>query len=102
MRVSSCATRGPPWVGGTTPCIRTSSLPNIADVVQQWEHHVYWWDRNTSWSGHRGAQGIKAMLQAKGSGGWELVAVTETPRTGYSFFFKRPVEVAVPVEMEEE
>jgi hypothetical protein len=42
------------------------------------------------------------MLQAKGSGGWELVAVTESPHTGYSFFFKRPVEVLVSVETEEE
>lgn len=77
------------------------SLPNIVGVVQQWEHHVYWWDRNTSWNGHRGPQGIKAMLQAKGSWGWELVAVTESPQTGYSFFFKRPIEASSTLQIDD-
>jgi hypothetical protein len=67
-------------------------------MTQQWEHHVYWWNQRESWNGQQGAQGIKTMLRAKGAEGWELVAVTETPSTGYSFFFKRPLEVAVPHE----
>ena len=61
-------------------------------VVERWEHRVYWWDRWESWQGKRGAAGIRAMLAATGAAGWELVSVTETAETGYTFFFKRPME----------
>ena len=31
-----------------------------------------------------------------GAEGWELVTVTETAQTGYTFFFKRPGETSPP------
>jgi len=36
------------------------------------------------------------MLAAMGAERWELVSVTESPQTGYTFFFKRPAEPVVP------
>jgi hypothetical protein len=61
---------------------------------QQWEHHVFWWNLSTRWGGKKGSPGIRAMLQARGEDGWELVAVTDSPENGYTFFFKRPVQDA--------
>ncbi|HUJ66428.1 MAG TPA: hypothetical protein VLX59_12870 [Acidimicrobiales bacterium] len=64
---------------------------------EHWEYHVYWWDhQRESWHGLRGSPGIKAMLAAMGAERWELVSVTESPQTGYTFFFKRPAEPVVP------
>ncbi|HUI04164.1 MAG TPA: hypothetical protein VLZ77_11525 [Acidimicrobiales bacterium] len=58
---------------------------------EHWEYQVYWWDhQRESWHGLRGSPGIKAMLAAMGTERWELVSVTETAQTGYTFFFKRP------------
>jgi hypothetical protein len=62
-------------------------------MTQAWEHRVHWWDRSETWYGKRGSDGLKAMLAAMGAAGWELVSVTETAQTGYTFFFKRPMSL---------
>ena len=65
-------------------------------MASLWEYHVYWWSRRDTWEGKADGPGIKAMLSAMGAAAWELVSVTETPQTGYTFFFKRPMHGAAP------